>query len=65
MGWDLRFHFVSDIYYIYIEIIHRYFKIILKVVFKLCKHLIKHPKNMVLVEIMNNQRFYFYFKIWE
>jgi hypothetical protein len=58
-----RFCFISGIYYKYVETIHRYFRIVLKAVFKLYKHLIKDPGNTIPAEILNNQRFYPYFKV--
>jgi hypothetical protein len=63
IGQNQRFHFISGIYYRSVETIHRYFRIILKAVLKLCKHLIKDPEDTVSVEIMNNQRLYPYFKV--
>jgi len=49
-----RFHFISGIYYRSVETIHRYFRIVLKVILKLYKHLIKDPEDIVPAEIMNN-----------
>jgi hypothetical protein len=63
IGQNQRFHFISGIYYRSVEIIHRYFRIVLKVILKLYKHFIKDPKDAVPAEIMNNQRFYPYFKV--
>jgi len=65
IGQNQRFFFISGIYYRSVETIHRYFKIILKAVLKLYKHLIKDPEDIVPAEIMNNRRFYSYFKVWE
>jgi len=62
-GRNQRFHFNSGIYYRSVEIINRYFKIVLKAVLKLYKHLIKDLGDTVLAEIMNNRRFYPYFKV--
>ena len=64
-GRNQRFHFNSGIYYRSVETINRYFKIVLKTVLKLYKHLIKDLGDTVLAEIMNNRRFYPYFKVWE
>jgi len=58
-----RFHFISGIYYRSVETIHRYFRIVLKAVLKLYKYLIKDLGDTVPAEIMNNQRFYPYFKV--
>jgi hypothetical protein len=63
VGQNQRFCFISGIYYRSVETIHRYFRIVLKAVLKLYKHLIKDPGDTVPAEIMNNQRFYPYFKI--
>jgi hypothetical protein len=49
-----RFHFISGIYYRSVETIHRYFRIVLKAILKLYKHLIKDPEDIVPAEIMNN-----------
>jgi hypothetical protein len=62
IGQNQRFHFISGIYRS-VETIHRYFIIILKAVLKLYKHLIKDPEDTIPAEIMNNQRFYPYFKV--
>jgi hypothetical protein len=58
-----RFRFISGIYYRSVETIHRYFRIILKAVFKLYKCLIKDLGDTVPTEIMNNRRFHLYFKV--
>jgi hypothetical protein len=63
VGQNQRFHSISGIYYRSVETIHRYFRIVLKAVLKLYKHLIKDPDDTVPAEIMNNQRFYPYFKV--
>jgi DNA-directed RNA polymerase subunit RPC12/RpoP len=65
IGWNQRFYFISVIYYMSIETIYCYFRIVLKSVLKLYKHLIKDPGDTVFAEIMNNCRFYPYFKVWE
>jgi hypothetical protein len=49
-----RFHFISGIYYRSVETIHRYFRIVLKAILKLYKHLIKDLEDIVPAEIMNN-----------
>jgi hypothetical protein len=41
IGRNQKFHFISGIYYRSVETIHRYFRIVLKVIFKLYKHLSK------------------------
>jgi len=63
VGQNQRFRFISGIYYRSVETIHRYFRIVLKAVLKLYKYLIKDPGDTVPAEIMNNQRFYPYFKV--
>jgi hypothetical protein len=63
IGQNQRFRFISGIYYRSIETIHRYFRIVLKTVLKLYKHLIKDPGDTVPAEIMNNRRLYPYFKV--
>ncbi|KAL9390061.1 hypothetical protein Peur_018666 [Populus x canadensis] len=60
-----RFRFISGIYYRSVETIHRYFRIVLQTVLKLYKHLIKDPGDTVPAEILNNRRFYPYFKFTE
>jgi len=63
IGRNQRFRFISSIYYRSVETIHRYFRIVLKIVFKLYKHLIKDLEDIVPAEIMNNHKFYPYFKV--
>jgi hypothetical protein len=63
VGRNQRFRFISSIYYRSVETIHCYFRIVLKIVLKLYKHLIKDPEDIVPTEIMNNRKFYFYFKV--
>jgi hypothetical protein len=63
LGRNQKFCFINDIYYRSIETIHRYFRIVLKAVLKLYKHLIKDPGDTVPAKIMNNRRFYPYFKV--
>jgi len=63
VGQNQRFRVISGIYYRSIETIHRYFRIVLKAILKLYKHLIKDPEDTVPAEIMNNRRFYSYFKV--
>ena len=63
VGQNQRFRFISGVYYRSVETIHCYFRIILKAVFKLYKHFIKDPEDTVPTEIMNNQKFYPYFKV--
>jgi len=47
VGQNQRFHFISGIYYRSVETIHRYFRIVLKAVLKLYKHLIKDLDDTV------------------
>jgi hypothetical protein len=54
VGQNQKFHFISGIYYRSVETIHRYFRIVLKVILKLYKQLIKDPEDTVPIKIMNN-----------
>ena len=54
IGRNQRFCFISGIYYRSVETIHCYFRIILKAILKLYKHLIKDPEDTVPAKIMNN-----------
>jgi hypothetical protein len=63
IGRNQRFHFISGIYYRFVETIYRYFRIVLKAVLKLYKHLIKDLGDTVPAENMNNHRLYPYFKV--
>ena len=63
VGQNQRFRVISGIYYRFVEIIHRYFRIVLKAILKLYKYLIKDLEDTVSTEIMNNRRFYPYFKV--
>jgi hypothetical protein len=63
VGQNQRFRFISGIYYRSVKTIHRYFRIVSKAVLKLHKHLIKDLGDIVPAEIMNNRRFYPYFKV--
>ena len=65
VGQNQRFWVISGIYYRSVETIHRYFRIVLKAILKLYKRLIKDSEDIVLAEIMNNRRFYPYFKVWK
>jgi hypothetical protein len=63
VGQNQRFRVISGIYYKSVETIHRYFRIVLKAILKLYKYLIKDLEDTVPAEIMNNRRFYPYFKV--
>jgi len=54
IGQNQRFRFISGIYYRSVETIYHYFRIVLKAVLKLYKHLIKDSGDTVPAEIMNN-----------
>jgi hypothetical protein len=54
IGQNQRFRVTSCIYYRSVETIHCYFRIILKAILKLYKHLIKDPEDTVPAKIMNN-----------
>jgi len=47
VGQNQRFQVISGIYYRFVETIHRYFKIVLKTILKLYKHLIKDLEDTV------------------
>ena len=59
------FYFISGIYYRSNETIYRYFIIVLKTILKLYRHHIKDPNDIILIDIMDNWRFYPYFKVQE
>jgi len=63
IGQNPRFHFISGLYYRYVETMHCYFRIVLKTILKLYKHLIKDLEDMVPAKIINNQRLNPYFKV--
>jgi hypothetical protein len=63
IGQNPRFHFISGLYYMYVETMHCYFRIVLKTILKLYKHLIKDLEDMVSAKIINNQRLNPYFKV--
>ena len=63
IGHNTWFCFIAGVYYRSIQTIHHYFRIVLKAILNLYKHLIIDPANWTPPEIMNNQRFYPYFKV--
>ena len=63
VGFNSRFREISGRYYRSVETVHRYFKIVLKAVLKLYKHCIRDPDHSTPEKILNNERFYPYFKV--
>ena len=63
IGYNVRFRFIGGRLYRLSETMHRYFRIVLKAVLKLYKHVVKQPKNETPFHIRNNTRFYPYFKV--
>jgi hypothetical protein len=63
IGQNPIFHFINGLYYMYVETMHCYFRIVLKTILKLYKHLIKDLEDMVHAKIINNQRLNHYFKV--
>lgn len=63
IGHNVRFRVVGGRFYRSTESVHRYFRLVLRGVLRLYKHLIKQPDNSTPLEIRNNRRFYPYFKV--
>jgi hypothetical protein len=63
IGHNVRFRVVGGRFYRSIESVHRYFRVVLRGVLRLYKHLIRKPDNSTPPEIRNSQRFYPYFKV--
>ncbi|XP_039039746.1 protein ALP1-like [Hibiscus syriacus] len=62
IGHNVRFRVIGSRYYRSIETIHRYFRIVLRAIMKLYKLAIRLPDESTPPEIINNSRFYPYFK---
>ena len=45
IGYNVRFRFIGGRLYRSSETMHRYFRIVLKAVLKLYKHVVKQPEN--------------------
>jgi hypothetical protein len=63
IGHNVRFRVVGGRFYRSIESVHRYFRVVLKGVLRLYKHLIRQPNNSTPPKIRNIQMFYPYFKV--
>ncbi|KAK5839925.1 hypothetical protein PVK06_008781 [Gossypium arboreum] len=62
IGHNVRFQVIGSRYYRSTETVHRYFRIVLRVILKLYKLVIRSPDESTPSEIRNNRRFYPYFK---
>jgi hypothetical protein len=63
IGHNVRFQVVGGRFYRLIESVHGYFRVVLKGVLRLYKHLIRQPGNSTPPKIRSSQRFYPYFKV--
>ena len=63
IGHNVRFCVIGSRLHRSAEIVHRYFKVILRGVLKLYRALIRLPSEDTPPEIRNNRRFYPYFKV--
>ncbi|KAF8011145.1 hypothetical protein BT93_J1689 [Corymbia citriodora subsp. variegata] len=63
IGHNVRFRVIGGRFHRSIDTVHRYFKIILRAILKLYKHVVKEPSNSTPPEISNSRRFYPYFKM--
>ncbi|XVE52166.1 hypothetical protein DITRI_Ditri02bG0100600 [Diplodiscus trichospermus] len=61
IGHNARFRFVAGKFHRSVETVHRYFRVVLKSILKLYKHLVGDPESSTPPEILNNPRFYLYF----
>uniref|UniRef100_A0A2N9IX83 Uncharacterized protein n=1 Tax=Fagus sylvatica TaxID=28930 RepID=A0A2N9IX83_FAGSY len=62
IGHNVRFRVAAGRFHRSVETIHRYFRVVLKGVFCLYKHVVRLPGNETHPDIRNNRRFYPYFK---
>uniref|UniRef100_A0A2N9GM46 Uncharacterized protein n=1 Tax=Fagus sylvatica TaxID=28930 RepID=A0A2N9GM46_FAGSY len=62
IGHNVRFRVAAGRFHRSVETIHRYFRVVLKGVFLLYKHVVRLPDNETHPDIRNNRRFYPYFK---
>uniref|UniRef100_A0A2N9HZJ8 DDE Tnp4 domain-containing protein n=1 Tax=Fagus sylvatica TaxID=28930 RepID=A0A2N9HZJ8_FAGSY len=62
IGHNVRFRVAAGRFHRSVETIHRYFRVVLKGVFCLYKHVVRLPDNETQPDIRNNRRFYPYFK---
>ena len=63
IGHNMRFRVIGSRFHKSTEIVHRYFKVVLKEVLKLYRALIRLPSEDTPPEIRNSRRFYPYFKV--
>ena len=63
IGHNVRFRVAAGRFHRSVETIHRYFRVVLKGVFLLYKHVVRLPDNETHPDIRNNRRFYPYFKV--
>ena len=63
IGHNVRFRVMGSQIYRSTEIVHRYFKVVLKGVLKLYRTLIRLRSEDTPLEIRNSRRFYPYFKV--
>ncbi|KAK9988631.1 hypothetical protein SO802_028870 [Lithocarpus litseifolius] len=62
IGHNVRFRVIAARFHRSIETAYRYFKIVLKAVLQLYRHVVRLPDNSTPPEIRNSRRFYPYFK---
>jgi hypothetical protein len=63
IGHNVWFRVAVGRFHRSVETIHRYFRVVLKWVFSLYKHVVRLPDNETHLDIRNNRRFYPYFKV--
>ena len=63
IGHNVRFRVAASRFHRSVETIHRYFRVVLKGVFSLYKHVVRLSDNETPLDIHNNRRFYPYFKV--
>ena len=61
IGHNVGFRVVAARFHRSIETTYRYFKIVLKAVLQLYRHVVRLPDNSTAPEIRNSKRFYPYF----
>ena len=63
IGHNVRFCVIGSRFHTSTEIVHRYFKVVLRWVLKLYRALIRLPNQDTPPEIRNSRKFYPYFKV--
>ena len=63
IGHNVRLRVVGSRFFRSIETVYIYFKIVLKAILRLHKHMIKSPSDSTPPEIRNNTRFHPYFQV--